>query len=539
MDNILIFGHKKPDTDSVTAAISLSYLKNKQGFNTAPYVLGNINNETKFVLNYFNIAEPKYLNDVKLQIKDLNYEKNYELSVDKSIYRSYIYMKDKEISTLPIVNENKKFLGAVSMKEIVKYLVDSDEMELHTSYQNLIDVLEGEEVLKFDNDIRGNIIFASFKSTTFIENIKLDENTILVLGDRHSIIEYAVLCGVKLIIITGNGNIKPEHLEMAKKNHVNVIKTKYFSYKTTRLLPLTSYVDIVLNKNVITVTDNEYVNDFITLANKTKKSNYPVLNKRNECLGIVKYSNTSERNKKKCILVDHNEYEQSVDGLDEADIIEIIDHHKIGSTNTSFPINFRNMPVGSTNTIIYKLYKENNIDIPTNIAGLMMSGILSDTLLFKSPTTTDDDREAVEYLSKKANINYIDFAKGMFEAGCSLAGKTIEEIIFGDFKNFTIENKKIGVSQLSTTNANEILNNINEYVETIENISKINEYYVLAFFVTDIIDEGSYILYSNNSEEILKESFNLDTLKEGQYFPGIISRKKQIIPNIMEVIEKK
>src|SRR5574344_514734 len=317
MDNILIFGHKKPDTDSVTAAISLSYLKNKQGFNTAPYVLGNINNETKFVLNYFNIAEPKYLNDVKLQIKDLNYEKNYE------------------ISTLPIVNENKKFLGAVSMKEIVKYLVDSDEMELHTSYQNLIDVLEGAEVLKFDNDIRGNIIFASFKSTTFIENIKLDENTILVLGDRHSIIEYAVLCGVKLIIITGNGNIKPEHLEMAKKNHVNVIKTKYFSYKTTRLLPLTSYVDIVLNKNVITVTDNEYVNDFITLANKTKKSNYPVLNKRNECLGIVKYSNTSGRNKKKCILVDHNEYEQSVDGLDEADIIEIIDHHKIGSTNTS------------------------------------------------------------------------------------------------------------------------------------------------------------------------------------------------------------
>src|SRR5574344_240505 len=221
MNKVLIFEHKKPDTDSVTSAIALSELKKELGINATPYVLGDINNETKYVLKHFKINEPKYLNDVKLQIKDLNYEKGY-LSYDNiSIYQGYKYMTDNGISTLPIINSKNKFVGAVSMKEIAKYLVDSSKMELNTSYQNIKDVLSGDEILKFDDNINGNIIFAAFKSTTFIENIKLDKNSILILGDRHSIIEYAVMCGVKLIIITGNGNVKKEHLEIAKKNKRN------------------------------------------------------------------------------------------------------------------------------------------------------------------------------------------------------------------------------------------------------------------------------------------------------------------------------
>src|SRR5574344_39121 len=539
MNKVLIFEHKKPDTDSVTSAIALSELKKELGINATPYVLGDINNETKYVLKHFKINEPKYLNDVKLQIKDLNYEKGY-LSYDNiSIYQGYKYMTDNGISTLPIINSKNKFVGAVSMKEIAKYLVDSSKMELNTSYQHIKDVLSGDEILKFDDNINGNIIFAAFKSTTFIENIKLDKNSILILGDRHSIIEYAVMCGVKLIIITGNGNVKKEHLEIAKKNKVNIIRTPYFSYKTTRLIPLTNYISEVVNKNVITVNENDYVDEFITIVNKTKRSNYPVLNKNNECLGLVKYSNINEQSKKQVILVDHNEYEQSVDGIEESDIIEVIDHHKIGSHNTTFPINFRNMTVGSTNTIIYKMYKENNIKIDKVIAGLMIAGIISDTLLFKSPTTTNDDIEAVNALAKIADIDYKKFAKGMFDAGSSLTGKTIEEIIFGDFKNFNIENKKVGISQLSTTNAKEVLNKLDDYVKVINNLAKINEYYILTFFITDIIDEGSYIIYSNSSKEILEQSFNISNLDEGMYLKDIISRKKQIIPSIIDVIEKK
>ena len=522
MQHIYIFGHKRPDTDAVTSAIALTELKKSLGIKAEPYVLGNINNETRFVLNYFNIKEPKYLNDVKLQIKDLNYEKNISKLDNSSIYECYQYISDAGISTLPIVDNKKKFLGAVSMKEIANYLVDSEQNNLNTSY-DIINTLKGEEILRFDEEIKGNIIFATFKSTTFIETIKLDKDTILVLGDRHSIIEYAVLRGVKLIIITGNSNIKPEHIEIAKKNNVNIIRTPFWSYKTTRLLPLTNYVSQVLNKHIITVNDFDYVDDFINILNKTKRSNYPVLNRNKECLGIIKYANINETRKKQVILVDHNEYEQSVDGLNEADIIEVIDHHKIGTASTSYPINFRNMPVGSTNTIIYKMYKENNIEIKKHIAGLMIAGIISDTLLFKSPTTTFDDMNAVENLAK--------FANKMFEAGSSVEGKSIEEIIFGDFKNFNIDNKKIGISQLLTTNAKEIINNLNEYTDSINNLAKINDYDVLALFVTDIINEGSYVIYSTNSTDILENSFNLNNLKEGIYLDNIVSRKKQIIPN--------
>ena len=539
MQDVLIFGHKKPDTDSVTSAIALAELKKELGIHATPYVLGNINNETKFVLDYFKIPEPKYLNDVKLQIKDLNYDKDLKLYKNLSIYNSYKYMNEYNISTLPIVDELNKFCGAVSMKDIAKYLVDNEGEHLDTSYENIKDVIDGEEILKFNNEINGNIIFAAFKSTTFIETINLDKDTVLIVGDRHSIIEYAVMRGIKLLIITGNGNIKEEHLEIAKKNHVNIIRTKYLSYKTTRLIPLTNYVSTIANKDIITVNVLDYVDDLINIINKTKRSNYPVINKENECLGLVKHSNIHEIKRKKVILVDHNEKEQSIDTLSEADIIEIVDHHKLGVINTQFPISVRNMPVGSSNTIIYEMYLENNVKIKKNIAGIMLAGIISDTLLFKSPTTTESDIEAATELSKICNVNYKIFASEMFDAGSSIVGKSIEEIIFGDFKNFTIDNKRIGISQLMSTNAKEILSNIDEYVKTINNLAKINDYHVLALFVTDIINQGSYIIYSGNSKSILSESLNIDNITEGYYLENVVSRKKQVIPNIMEYLEKK
>ena len=539
MQDVLIFGHKKPDTDAVTSAIALAELKRGLGIHATPYVLGNINNETKFVLDYFKIPEPKYLNDVKLQIKDLNYDKDLKLNKNLSIYNSYKYMSEYNISTLPIVDDANKFSGAVSMKDIAKYLVDNDGGYLNTSYDNIKDVIDGEEVLRFDNKIDGNIIFASFKSTTFIETINLDKDTILIVGDRHSIIEYAVMRGIKLLIITGNGNIKEEHLNIAKKNHVNIIRTKHLSYKTTRLIPLTNYVSTISNKDIITVNEMDYVDDLINIINKTKRSNYPVINKDNVCLGLVKQSNIHEIKRKKVILVDHNEKEQSIDSLAEADIIEIVDHHKLGLINTQYPISVRNMPVGSTNTIVYKMYKENNVKIKKNIAGIMLAGIISDTLLFKSPTTTESDIESATELSKLCNVNYKVFASEMFDAGSIVTGKSIEEIIFGDFKNFTIDNKRIGISQLMSTNPKEILNNIDEYVKTINNLAKINDYQVLALFITDIINQGSYLIYSNNSKTILKESMNIENLNEGYYLENIVSRKKQVIPNIMEYLEKK
>ena len=212
MNKILIFGHKKPDTDSVCSAVSLSYLKNKLGYNATPMVLGEINNETKFVLNYFDFGVPDYLNDVKLQIKDLAYLKGSFVDKNYSIFSTYNYMNNQKISNVPVVNKNNKFLGTTSMKDITKDIITGDNEVLNTSYNNILDVLKGKELLKFDDEIKGNILVAAFKSTTFLENVKLNKDNILIVGDRHSIIEYAVNSGGKLIILTGNSQINEEHI---------------------------------------------------------------------------------------------------------------------------------------------------------------------------------------------------------------------------------------------------------------------------------------------------------------------------------------
>lgn len=540
MNKVFIFGHKKPDTDSVCSAISLSYLKNKLGYNTVPMVLGEINNETKFVLNHFNVEVPNYLNDVKLQIKDLDYLKDVFVNKSMSIFATYNYMNEQKISNVPVVDSNNKFLGTTSMKDIATDAITGEEEVLNTSYDNIVDVLKGKALLKFDEDIKGNLLVASFKNSTFLENVKLDKDTILIVGDRHRIIEYAVESGVKLIILTGSSRIKDEHIEIAKKNKVNIIKTDYFSFRVARLIRLSNYVDTILNnENIVYFDELEDVKDFIDIATKTRYSYFPVVNKDGDCLGTIKLADSSNKHKKQVILVDHNEFEQSVDGLDEADILEIIDHHKLGTIGTSLPINFRNMPVGSTCTIIYMLYRENNVPIPKTIAGILLSGIISDTLLLVSPTTTDIDRKVSRDLSEIAEINMEEYAMEMFKAGSVLKGKNHEEILYTDFKTFTINNKKVGVSQISTVNTDEFENASKEYIELIEKIAKNNDYYILVLLVTDILNNGSYIYYNQASEDILNNCFNVEHLKQGYYLEGIISRKKQVIPNIMEILNKK
>ena len=525
MRSVLIFGHKKPDTDAVTSSIALAELKRSLGINAIPYVLGNINNETKFVLNYFHIREPKYLNDVKLQIKDLNYEKNSMSNHHSSIFKCYNYLCNEPISILPIVDKNKKFIGAISMKDITKYLINYDG-KIKTSYKNIIETINGREILKYDELIEG-----------IVDTENINNNSIIITNNDEIIKKACISCAK--LIITKRDDIDNEIIELASINKVNIIKCFLSITRIKRLLALSNYVSSITTNQVITINEYDYVDDFITLLNETKLSNYPVLNKYNECLGIIKYSNINETHKKQVILVDHNEFDQSVDGLNEADIVEIIDHHKIGSASTSYPINFRNMPVGSTNTIIWKIYQENNVDIKPEIAGIMLAGIISDTLMFKSPTTTFEDIKAVERLSEIANIDYKEFANKMFEEGNSIEGLTPEEVIFGDFKNFNIDNKKIGISQVFTTGADKIIEEIEEYTNTLNKLAKINEYHILALFITDIIREGSYIIYNDSAKDILMQCFNTSDLKQGYYLDNILSRKKQIIPNIVEYIEKK
>ena len=539
MNKVLIFGHKKPDTDSVVAAISLSYLKNKLGMNCEPRVLGEINSETKFILDYFNIKHPKYLNDVKLEVKDVNYLKNNFVSEYESVYKCFNYMTDKKISTLPIIDNNGKYCGAVSMKDIAKDSVNGNWEILNTSYKNIIDTLNGKEIAKYDEEITGNILIASYRSTTFIENVDLTPDTILIVGDRHSIIEYAIEKNVKMIILTGGSQIKEEHLKIAKEKRINIISTNYNTFNVARKIGLCNYITkIDIDKNVTYVNETTDLNDFIDLANRTKYSNFPVINKDGKCLGIIRLADTAERNKKQVILVDHNEAEQSVDGLHDANIVEIIDHHKIGTLGTTMPINFRNMPVGSTNTIIYNLFKENNVEIPSDIAGIMMSAIISDTLLFKSPTTTEIDKDIVRRLSEIAQLDYKKFAMDMFKAGSMIKNKSPEEILYADFKNFNIDGARIGIGQLSTVSPDDVINRKQDYIDLLNRIGKENDYKLIALFVTDIIHNCSYCFFNDKGKIILENSFDKD-FYQGIKMDGILSRKKQIIPAIMNTLEKK
>lgn len=538
MREVYIFGHKKPDTDSVTSAIALSYLKNKLGILSKPMILGNINKETEFVLKYFNIEIPEYLEDVKLQIKDLNYYKGCFVDEHKSINATYNYMNEKNITGVPLVDENQKFKGLLTLKMIGSELINGNFTNLNTSYNNIVEVLDAEEILKFDEEIIGTIIAASYRSTTFLNSLNLNPNTIMIVGDRHSLIEAAVNSKIKLLIIVGNSEIKQEHVEIARKNRVNIIRTKYDTFHTSKLIGLSNYVkNLLTDTRNISFNENDYYDDFKEKSVRLGHNNYPIVDDNGICLGLIRITEISKKDRKQVILVDHNEASQSVEGLNESEILEIIDHHNIGTITTNMPINFRNMTVGSTNTIIYSLYSENNVSIPKDIAGIMLSGIISDTLKFTSPTTTEYDKYVANRLSSIAEINIDDYANKMFKAGTNLKGKTIDQIIQGDIKIYEANDKKIAISQVITFNSEEILNKQEEYINKLEEMKNNRELDLVILSVTDIIKGGSYIFYNHSSSEFMKIAFDDENIYEGFFFNKCLSRKKQLVPLIMNVIK--
>lgn len=538
MEKTFIFGHKKPDTDSVMSAVGLSYLKNRLGENTEPRILGNVNKETKYALDYFGIKEPEYLNDVKLQIKDVNYHKGFLIKDTDSVYDGYQKMLQEGLTGIPVVQQDNTFLGLITIKDLSHLVVNANFEELFTSYSNIMKVLKGEEILKFDDDIVGRIMVAAYRSTTFINEVVLSSNDILIVGDRHSVIEYAVERGVKLVILSGDSEIKEKHIEMARKNKVNIIRTPYDSYHITRLLPLTNYIKTMIRSyNPTKFEENEYVDTVLDINNKLKHTNYPIVDRKNKCLGLLKIIDLNEKHPKNVILVDHNEKLQSVEGLDEANILEIFDHHNLGSITTSAPINFRNMAVGSTCTIVYTLYKERGIEIPKEIAGVLISGILSDTLILKSPTATPRDKEAIEELARIAEVDYQEYGMNMLKAGTSLEGMTKEDVLYNDFKLYTINEKTFAIGQFFTMNFDEMKKDLDAYVHTLDEVAEANNYDFVGLYVTDIIQNGSYVIFNTKGQEIVDVVYGQEALPEGYFVENCVSRKKHVVPLIMEVFE--
>ena len=539
MDKVFVFGHKNPDTDSVCGAISLSYLKNKLGLNTEPRILSDINDETKYALNYFNFDTPKYLDDVKVRIKDIKYHKDFYVNYNSSIYDTYNFMNNNNITGIPIVDDEKKYVGYVSLKEIAKSMISDSNNYLNTNFDNIINTLKSTKYIKSTNEIKGNIVSATFDDDTFINNINLDNNSILIVGDRKNIINYAINNKVSLIILIGNSELDKEQVLLIENNKINVITTPYSSFEVSKLLGLTNFITTIKrDENSICLDSDDFMSDFIEISNKTKHTNYPIVSKKGICYGMLRLIDINEYNKYRVILVDHNEERQSVDGLNEADILEIVDHHNISGISTNAPINFRNMSVGSVNTIIYYLFMENNIDIPSNIAGLMLSGILSDTVCLNSPTTTIEDRIVVDRLSSIVNLDYLKYGMDLLKSGMDIKNKTINELVYSDYKSYNINGYKFGIGQLLTVDFNDYKLLKSDIISELNKNSKSNNYNLVVLFITNIINKSSMILYNNLGENVIKEAYNIDNINEGIIIEGILSRKKQIVPKIMNVFEK-
>ena len=532
-----IFGHKNPDTDSVCSSIALSYLKNETGGKTAPKVLGNINNETKFALDFFKVPVPSYLNDVRVRIKNIKYDKKAYISEEKSINEAFKVMQHQNITAIPLIDDKKKLTGYVTLKEIAKYLINGNKEIVHTTLDNIIETLNAKVITKFDEYISGDILIAGLQSKTIQQEIDLSPHDILIVGDRYKVLDYAIESHVRLIILPLNVNLDKKIIKKAEKNKVNIIASELDSFQIANKILLSNFVkSINLNKSPITINNEDYYTEFKNMTHRVNHSNYPVVNNKGECLGLIKLTGPNEYEKQKVILVDHNNFAQSVDGLDEANILEIIDHHNIGDIGTSLPINFRSKPVGCTSTMIYEMYKEQHIPIPKNMAGLMLSAILSDTLLLTSPTTTEDDKFAAVKLANIAKVDIDKYGMEMLKASSSIEGKSVEELIKTDFKSYVVGDKLLGISQIMTMDIEKIEENIDAY------IAKLNEmveaqYTIVTIFITDIIKNGSYVIYNDAAAGIIQDSFGLKSIHQCMFLPKIVSRKKQIQPNIISVLE--
>lgn len=538
MENIYIFGHRNPDTDSICSTIGLSYLKNQLGGHTLPKAIGHLNNETKFVLDYFKVDEPQYLNDVRIRVKDLKYDKKGAINENGTLFTAYNMMQDQHITGVPLISDKKLLTGFVTMKDLAKYMISGNREVINTSLESIISVLEANIITKYVDNINGKIVSTGYRSTTLHDEVKLCKEDILIVGDRYKVLDYAIDSKIELIILANNSNIEDDLIKKAKENKVTIIRSNMSSFVIANRISLSNPIkSINENNHPVTINENDFYTDFQALTSKTNHTNYPVLNNKGECTGLISLSWPNSYDKQKVILVDHNTFAQSVEGIEEADIVEIIDHHNLGAIGTNIPINFRSMPVGCTATMIYHMYLENKISVPKNIAGLLVSAILSDTLLLTSPTTTELDKEAASKLAKIANIDIQKYGYDMLKASSSIKGMSVTDQIYNDYKSYTVGNGQIGIGQLITMDFDEISKDIQTYVDKLNEMTQM-DYSLVALFITDIIKNGSYIIYNSKAEDIIKDSFNLKEVYEGVFVKGMVSRKKQMLPAILDIMEK-
>ena len=541
-DIIYVTGHKNPDSDSICAAYAYAEFKNKIGdVETVACRLGNVNQETQFILDYFNAESPKFLNTVKLKVEDLQFDNISPVSPDISLKTAWSIMRDKNIKTLPVADENDHLLGVLAVANLTSCYMDIWDNRIlaksNTTLDNIIDTLSA--TVAYVNEERkcfpGKIAVTAMQPDTMSEHI--EEGDIAIVGDREEAQAALINLNVSLMIVTGGYAPSEKIISLAKEHGVTIIVTQHDSFTASRLIVQSIPVGYVMVKeNIVSFTTDDLVDDIKGIMTETRFRSYPVLDQNGRVVGTVSRYHLISNHKKKVIQVDHNERGQSVDGLEDAEVLEIIDHHRVADIQTNNPIYFRNEPVGSTSTIVAKCFFENGIRPSRKAAGLLCGAIISDTLLFRSPTCTPQDQYICKKLAEIAGINIEEFAKEMFKAGTSLKGKTVEQIFNTDFKPFTIEGTKVGISQVNTMDIEGFMPLKEEMLNYMDQKAKEAGLEMVLLLLTDILNEGSEILVTGAKPEIVEKAFKVTLKDKGAFLPGVLSRKKQVVPPITTAI---
>ena len=544
---IHIIGHKNPDTDSICAAVAYSYLKSKISDNLyIPCRAGNVNPETEFALNYFKIKAPVFTDDVRVRVKDTEIDKIRGVGEFTSMKKAYEYMHACKAVSLAVL-DGKKLKGIITMGDITSSymeIYDSNVIaDAKTPYKNITETINGVMVVGDENRSveNGKVVIAA--SGTDIMRHYIQKGDIVIMGDRYEAQIGAIELGASCIIISSGAKVSGLIKKLAEENGCRVIESPYDSYTLARLMNQSMPVGRFMTKgNIDYFTTNDFLDDVKETMREKRFRNFPVVDENGDYVGMISRHNLLNSRKNKLILVDHNEKTQAVRGLEQAEILEIIDHHRIGNIETAAPAFFRNQPVGCTATIIYSMYMENAVEIPADIAGIMLSAILSDTLAFRSPTCTNVDKNVAENLAKIAGITDIDrYATEMFTAGSNLRNKTAEEIFFADFKKFAGGNLTFGVGQISAMSREELNKAKDKVSGEMEKYLTEQKCDMLFFMLTNIMEESSGVICrGTGAQKAIEKGFGKDvTYENGVYrrnLPGVVSRKKQMIPNLMNAL---
>ena len=545
-EKIFVIGHKNPDTDSICSAIAYCDIKNRTT-QDSKYIAkraGQINEETEYVLNRFGVQPPGYLSNIGTQVKDMDIRLSPEANKSMSLKNAWDLMQENSIVSLPIREKDGTLEGLITIGDIAKTYMDTTDSYLlsraRTQYQRIAETIGGKVVEGNGHGyfIQGKIMVATANPDKMKEYV--EENDMIIMGNREEDHLQAIEQNVSCIIVGLGIEVTEKVLKLAHEKDIIIISSPYDTFTISRLINQSIPVKYIMKtENLVTFKTEDFTDDIQDVMIKHRHRAFPVIDKKGKCIGTISRRNFLDMHRKKVVLVDHNEKDQAVDNIDKAEIMEIIDHHKLGTLQTMQPISFRNQPVGCTGTIMYQMYGEQKLEIPPKIAGLLCAAIISDTLMFRSPTCTLQDKMAAGALALIADISIEKFAREMFKAGSNLKDKSPEEIFYQDYKKFIAEGDVcFGVGQISSMDADE-LKEIKERLLPFM-VSECGRHGVsrVYFMLTNIMEQSTELLfYGEGSEEMAVNAFKMQPENGTIYLKGVVSRKKQLIPPLMEAAQ--